>query len=1000
MRKISRLLALALTLVMLTTAVIPLTSCTVEEVCTDHIDADSNGKCDECGADVPKDPDDGDDPITPGVTTTYTVQVRSAGGLKLAGVYVNLIKTTDNSLVDYEKTDANGMATFTVTASSDYAIELEEYPGGYTASAQYPVTTRDTVITLVSSPRPEASISGVNYKVGDIIYDFTLTDPDGKQYKLSEIFASGKKAVVLNFWYTTCSWCVQEFPDMHEAYLEYKDDVEILAVNDYAGDNSVDVKDFKESYGLTFPMMKDTVGLYNAFGFTVAPCTVVIDRYGMITVMEAGAVIGTNYWKRAFKYFIADNYEQRALESIKELSPTIKPEGEMPSSDEIAGAFSGEGLTATYHPETNPADAEFSWPFEITTYDGVSCVKPTNENIDNSYATLYATVQLNAGDALMFEYYSSTHYDPDNGMWDAMYIIVDGKDMCTIVGVEDKDWRKACAYVAKESGTYEVAFCYIKDASDSAGDDTVYLKNLHVVDAAEVDVESYIYRYAATDIKDDKTGYNTYVEIFYNETDGYYHVDSIDGPILLANLLGYTNFDGDMVVTERLYGDLAGTFMVDGTDKFNQFEMYCNYASNASLYGYCPVTEELRTYLEAYVEKYWTNVGKLLDDNTWLQLCTYYDAYGTDGKQLADPIKGLASFSAYDAVLSPSEGEKVYNEVVYERVVMPRGYLYRFVPETSGAYRIVSQSASEVNGWIFTGNHDSWSIISDRILYVDSEQGERLNTALLIDPDGDGVYERDLKNCSMTAYMEAGQEYYIVIGYYDVYQFGKFTFTVEYVAPEFELFREASPGPFTYELGPNDTIGNTIAGGIDVVLNEDDGYYYHKIGTDAEGKAILGSKVYADFIWTTNIFPSSTMQQLINNGAFDFSKTAEDHRAIAIYEKYGAGNELKTYWGVDFDANWDFYQMDDIIAGVYHGTGEDYTDEMQAIFDANVKYTDDEKTDVEYEEGYPERQGCVAVDERLAELLQMLMDKFTFRGVQNSWTKLCYYYEHLGPSAE
>jgi ethanolamine transporter len=34
----------------------------------------------------------------------------------------------------------------------------------------------------------------------------------------------------------------------------------------------------------------------------------------------------------------------------------------------------------------------------------------------------------------------------------------------------------------------------------------------------------------------------------------------------------------------------------------------------------------------------------------------------------------------------------------------------------------------------------------------------------------------------------------------------------------------------------------------------------------------------------------------------------------------------------------------------------------------------------------------------LAQLLQMLMDKFTFAGVENSWTKLCYYYDHLGPT--
>ena len=37
-----------------------------------------------------------------------------------------------------------------------------------------------------------------------------------------------------------------------------------------------------------------------------------------------------------------------------------------------------------------------------------------------------------------------------------------------------------------------------------------------------------------------------------------------------------------------------------------------------------------------------------------------------------------------------------------------------------------------------------------------------------------------------------------------------------------------------------------------------------------------------------------------------------------------------------------------------------------------------------------------AVDEALAALLQALMDKYTFNGVDFSWAKLCYYYQHLG----
>ena len=44
----------------------------------------------------------------------------------------------------------------------------------------------------------------------------------------------------------------------------------------------------------------------------------------------------------------------------------------------------------------------------------------------------------------------------------------------------------------------------------------------------------------------------------------------------------------------------------------------------------------------------------------------------------------------------------------------------------------------------------------------------------------------------------------------------------------------------------------------------------------------------------------------------------------------------------------------------------------------------------------PELHGCVLVNEELATILQAIMDKFTFEGVDHSWTKLCYYYKHIG----
>ncbi|MBO5802414.1 MAG: hypothetical protein J6R64_01595, partial [Lentisphaeria bacterium] len=86
----------------------------------------------------------------------------------------------------------------------------------------------------------------------------------------------------------------------------------------------------------------------------------------------------------------------------------------------------------------------------------------------------------------------------------------------------------------------------------------------------------------------------------------------------------------------------------------------------------------------------------------------------------------------------------------------------------------------------------------------------------------------------MITYLEAGKEYYIAFGYYDVYEFSTFTFTVRRIADEFNAFFEASPGTFTYYEDESGNVGSIISGGINVILG-DDGYYYHWKGNDAQG---------------------------------------------------------------------------------------------------------------------------------------------------------------------
>ncbi len=420
----------------------------------------------------------------------------------------------------------------------------------------------------------------------------------------------------------------------------------------------------------------------------------------------------------------------------------------------------------------------------------------------------------------------------------------------------------------------------------------------------------------------------------------------------MANLINTTQFNEEKTVYELI---ADGKIVLDGKNYYDDIVRYCNYASNATLGGLCTVNQTLADYLKIVARVAGFDGG----DNEWLKICCYFDTYGTDGVQLSDPIAGLAPFSAFEAQL----GKDIpTNYFYYDRVIMPRGTFAKFVPVTSGVYRITSRTDtnSSVEGWIFNENMEELTVY---------ERDERLYT--------------DENNVSIVYYMEAGEEYFIDIAYWDLYETGTIYYDIEYVAESYELFRLASPGYFTYDTNATgDAMYYTIAGGIDVI--EVDGKFYHK---KADGS--VGSVLYADFSGYTPIFTSMSILEVINNGGFNFTRTEDDEFILSFMHQNDDDPEktreyLKEYWGSDFDAYAEEYQLDDVLAGRYHGKGEDLTEQVQVYVSQMATAP-------------VERQGCVEVDSALAELLQKLMDKYTFVGVDHSWTKLCYYYDYLGP---
>ena len=877
--------------------------------------------------------------------TAYTVSVKSEGNRAMSEIDVYVYEDKDlEDMVDYKKTGEDGKVTFNLDKSDDYAIVLSGAPKGYSVEESYKFDGETAEIVLKSALITDEDLSTATLGIGDVMYDFTVTDSNGEKFTLSEVLAE-KKLVVLNFWYTTCSWCLEEFPVMDEVYGDYSDDVAIIALDPM--DDAKAVEAFAKQYNYSFPMAACPSSWSNTFGITGYPTSVFIDRYGVICVVESGAMTSKRPFVSAFEHFTAEDYQQVICENgISDLVTQIKPTYTMDTSENIAKLINKGDIQVTYRPETEDENAEYIWPFIAGEKLGESCIYASNVGIDDSYAIIYADVTLKKGQALGFDYLISSELHSD-----VMYVIVDDEDVFQISGVSEKEeWKSCYPCVAQEDGVYEVALCFMKDSDTAEGDDTVYIDNMRVVDESEIDVATYLPRQAATS-KDDGT--YSYVDIVYNESDSYYHVGSKNGPLLLADLINYTQFNEEETVHDIVY---EGDADKDGVSLYDKVEegglgmvTYFSYASNSSLSGVCTVTKELAEMLNQVAEV----EGFEDDPNEWLKICKYYQAYGPNATQLQDPIKGLAGFCAYETKLGTNIST---NNFYYDRPIIPRGLLSKFVPSRSGVYRFTSKSDYEhgIEAWIFDENCE--------IIYTYAHD-ERMND--------------DLQNCSMVYYMEAGKTYYINMAFWDVYATGTINYDVEYVASSYNLFRCASPGYFTYDTdATGSAMYDIIDGGITPVLK--DGKYY-----DSED----GSLIYADFIGITNVFDGS-IKKMIELGSFDFSKTDSDDEILAYLRTNGNDVDktieyLKDLWGEDFDAYSEEYRIDDIFEGRYHGTGEDYTEEMRTY----LSKMDTSNT---------ERNGCVVVDERLAEILSMLMDKYTFEDVENSWLKVCYYYDYLG----
>ena len=116
--------------------------------------------------------------------------------------------------------------------------------------------------------------------------DFTVTDYDGEEVRLSDYFG---KPIVVNFWASWCPPCKAEMPDFEEAYKTHSE-VQFLMVNMTGGRETLEsAKEHVESQGYTFTVLFDTeYSAAYAYYVNSLPATYFIDAEGNLVAYATG----------------------------------------------------------------------------------------------------------------------------------------------------------------------------------------------------------------------------------------------------------------------------------------------------------------------------------------------------------------------------------------------------------------------------------------------------------------------------------------------------------------------------------------------------------------------------------------------------------------------------------------------------------------------------------------------------------------------------------------
>jgi peroxiredoxin len=112
---------------------------------------------------------------------------------------------------------------------------------------------------------------------GSKLTELNLEDINGVKFNLENLKG---KVIVLNFWFTQCKPCVEEFPELNNLKEKYKNqEVEFFAVT---WNNKETIEKFLLNHKLDFNIVPNGKSIIDKFKIPHYPYNIVIDKYGKV----------------------------------------------------------------------------------------------------------------------------------------------------------------------------------------------------------------------------------------------------------------------------------------------------------------------------------------------------------------------------------------------------------------------------------------------------------------------------------------------------------------------------------------------------------------------------------------------------------------------------------------------------------------------------------------------------------------------------------------------